>query len=46
LAIKTLVAYIKNKTSPAERDVVIPNVILDASTSDADIKKYTYVAGK
>jgi len=44
LAIKTLVDYIKNKKSPAERDVVIPNVTLDAKTSEADLKKYTYVA--
>jgi ABC-type sugar transport system substrate-binding protein len=44
LAIKTLVDYIKNKKSPAQRDVVIPNVTLDANTSAADLKKYTYVA--
>mgnify|MGYP000151977219 CR=1 FL=1 len=44
LAIKTLVDYIKNKKSPAQRDVVIPNVTLDANTSAADIAKYTYVA--
>ncbi len=44
LAIKTLVAYIKSKKSPAQRDVVIANVTLDAKTSEADLKKYTYVA--
>jgi ribose transport system substrate-binding protein len=44
LAIQTLVDYIKNKKSPAARDVVIPNVTLDAKTSAADLKKYTYVA--
>ena len=44
LAIKTLVEYIKNKKSPAQRDVVIANVTLDANTSAADLKKYTYVA--
>lgn len=44
LAIKTLVDYIKNKKSPAQRDVVIANVTLDANTSAADLKKYTYVA--
>jgi ABC-type sugar transport system substrate-binding protein len=44
LAIKTLVDYIKNKKSPAQRDVVIPNVTLDANTSAADLAKYTYVA--
>ena len=27
-----------------EHDVVIPNVVLDANTSDADLMKYTYVA--
>jgi ABC-type sugar transport system substrate-binding protein len=46
LAIKTLVDYIKNKKSPATRDVVIPNVTLDAMTSAADLAKYTYVATK
>ena len=46
LAIKTLVDYIKNKKSPAARDVVIPNVTLDANTSADDLKKYTYVATK
>jgi ribose transport system substrate-binding protein len=46
LAIKTLVDYIKNKKSPATRDVVIPNVTLDANTSASDLAKYTYVATK
>ena len=46
LAIKTLVDYIKNKKSPAQRDVVIPNVTLDAMTSPSDLAKYTYVATK
>ncbi len=46
LAIKTLVDYIKNKKSPATRDVVIPNVTLDANTSAVDLAKYTYVATK
>jgi ABC-type sugar transport system substrate-binding protein len=46
LAIKTLVDYIKNKKSPAQRDVVIPNVTLDANTSPSDLAKYTYVATK
>ncbi|CAB4633388.1 unannotated protein [freshwater metagenome] len=27
-----------------EREVVIPNVVLDANTTEADLKKYTYVA--
>ncbi len=46
LAIKTLVDYIKNKKSPAQRDVVIANVTLDAMTSASDLAKYTYVATK
>jgi len=44
LAIRTLVEFIKNGTKPASRDVVIPNVILDANTSAEDLAKYTYVA--
>jgi ribose transport system substrate-binding protein len=44
LAIRTLVEFIKNGTKPATRDVVIPNVILDANTSAEDLAKYTYVA--
>jgi ABC-type sugar transport system substrate-binding protein len=44
LAIKTLVEYIKNGTTPSTKDVVIPNVTLDANTSDEDFAKYTYVA--
>ncbi len=44
LAIKTLVAYIKNGTKADKHDVVIPNVTLDKNTSDADFTKYTYVA--
>ena len=44
LAIRTLVDFIKNGTKPGARDVVIPNVILDANTSEEDIAKYTYVA--
>ena len=46
LAIRTLVEFIKNGTKPATRDVVIPNVILDANTSAEDLAKYTYVATK
>ena len=44
LAIRTLVEFIKNGTKPGARDVVIPNVILDANTSAEDLAKYTYVA--
>ncbi len=43
-AIRTLVEFIKNGTKPSARDVVIPNVILDANTSAEDLVKYTYVA--
>jgi ABC-type sugar transport system substrate-binding protein len=45
-AIKTLVEFIKNGTKPGTRDVVIPNVVLDANTSAEDLAKYTYVATK
>jgi len=44
LAIQTLVAFLRDGTLPASSEVVIPNVILDANTSDADLLKYTYVA--
>ena len=46
LAIDTIVAFLKDGTKPAQRDVVIPNVTLDGNTSDADFAKYTYVATK
>jgi len=44
LAIRTLVEFLRNGTRPAQSEVVIPNVVLDANTSDADLAKYTYVA--
>ncbi len=44
LAIKSLVEYIKTGKTATEHEVVIPNVTLDANTSDADFAKYTYVA--
>ena len=44
LAIRTLVDFLRNGTSPAQSEVVIPNVVLDINTSDADLTKYTYVA--
>jgi ABC-type sugar transport system substrate-binding protein len=31
--------------SGIQKNVVIPNVVLDKTTSDADLQKYTYVAG-
>jgi len=31
--------------SAIKHEVVIPNVVLDKNTSDADLQKYTYVAG-
>ena len=43
LAIQSIVDNIKNGTTP-EKEVVIPNVTLDANTSEADLQKYTYVA--
>ena len=44
LAIKTLVEFIKTGKTSTAKEVVIPNVVLDANTSDADFAKYTYVA--
>jgi ABC-type sugar transport system substrate-binding protein len=44
LAIKTLVEFIKTGKTSTQAEVVIPNVTLDAKTSDADFAKYTYVA--
>jgi ribose transport system substrate-binding protein len=44
LAIKTIVEFIKTGETSTPREVVIPNVTLDANTSDADFAKYTYVA--
>jgi ribose transport system substrate-binding protein len=46
LAIKTLVEFIKTGKTSTAKEVVIPNVVLDANTSDADFAKYTYVASK
>jgi ABC-type sugar transport system substrate-binding protein len=42
LAVKTIVANIKNGTKPAKKQVVIPNVALTSATSAADLAKYTY----
>lgn len=44
LAIKTIVEFIKTGETSTPHEVVIPNVTLDANTSDADFAKYTYVA--
>ncbi|MFM9878319.1 MAG: substrate-binding domain-containing protein [Rhodoglobus sp.] len=44
LAIKTIVEFIRDGKTPNPSEVVIPNVILDANTSAADLAKYTYVA--
>ncbi len=44
LAIQTLVAFLRDGTLPAAAEVVIPNVTLDANTSEADLSKFTYVA--
>lgn len=43
-AIDSIVAFLQDGTKPAQRDVVIPNVTLDANTSADDLAKYTYVA--
>lgn len=44
LAIKSIVEFIKTGKTSTAAEVVIPNVTLDESTSDADLEKYTYVA--
>jgi ribose transport system substrate-binding protein len=44
LAIKTIVEFIREGKTSTAAEVVIPNVILDANTSAADLAKYTYVA--
>lgn len=44
LAIKTIVEFIRDGETSTAAEVVIPNVILDANTSAADLAKYTYVA--
>jgi ABC-type sugar transport system substrate-binding protein len=43
LAIEYLVKYFAGQTSGIKKEVVIPNVVLSASTSAADLAKYTYV---
>ena len=43
-AIDTLVDFWAGKTSGIQKNVVIPNVVLSAATSKADLKKFTYVA--
>jgi ribose transport system substrate-binding protein len=44
-AIDDLVGYLTTKKKDGiQAKVVIPNVVLDKSTSDADLTKYTYVA--
>ncbi len=45
LAIENLVQVIRDGSSDGiESEVVIPNVVLTADTSDADFEKYTYVS--
>lgn len=44
LAIKTIVEFIRDGKTSTAAEVVIPNVVLDANTSAADLAKYTYVA--
>lgn len=43
-AIDTLIDLWAGKSSSIVKNVVIPNVVLSAATSKADLKKYTYVA--
>jgi ABC-type sugar transport system substrate-binding protein len=43
-AIDTLLDVWAGKTSGIQKNVVIPNVVISAATSKADLKKYTYVA--
>lgn len=44
LAIKSIVEFIKTGKTSTPAEVVIPNVTLTGTTSDADFDKYTYVA--
>jgi ribose transport system substrate-binding protein len=44
LAIKTIVEFLRTGKTSTPAEVVIPNVTLDASTSAADLTKFTYVA--
>jgi ABC-type sugar transport system substrate-binding protein len=44
MAIKTIVEFIRDGKTSTAAEVVIPNVVLDANTSAADLTKYTYVA--
>lgn len=44
LAIRTIVEFIRTGETSTPKEVVIPNVTLDANTSAADLAKYTYVA--
>jgi len=43
-AIDTLLDVWAGKTSGIQKNVVIPNVVISAATTKADLKKYTYVA--
>ncbi|MDQ1609297.1 MAG: ribose transport system substrate-binding protein [Microbacteriaceae bacterium] len=46
-AVDTLVKYIKagNKADGIKKSVTLPNIVLDRSTSAADLTKFTYVQG-
>lgn len=46
-AVDTLVKYIKagDKSTGIKASVTLPNIVLDKSTSAADLAKYTYVQG-
>ncbi|WP_382309402.1 substrate-binding domain-containing protein [Herbiconiux sp. UC225_62] len=45
LAVEAIVDYLKNGSSSdgIEHEQTLPNIILDATTSPADLEKYTYV---
>ena len=44
LAIKSIVEFIRDGKTSTKAEVVIPNVVLDETTSADDLSKYTYVA--
>lgn len=43
LAVQTLIKDIKHGSSGIQKSVTLPNIVLDKSTSAADLAKYTYV---
>ncbi|ARC58539.1 D-ribose-binding periplasmic protein [Frondihabitans sp. 762G35] len=43
LAVQTLIKAVKSGTTGIDKAVTLPNIVLDSSTSAADLTKYTYV---